>query len=429
MNFPDRVDYIIEGDPFRPPKMFRVRQIFPCEKLDDVRAGTLAQLARLRLPDLAGKRVCLTAGSRGIANMPLILRSAVDFLRERGAEPFLVPAMGSHGGGSADGQTAILADYGITAETVGAPVVSGMGVVDLGATSSGFTVYCDANAAAADYILPINRIKPHSEFKAPIESGLCKMLVIGLGKHKGCSAMHRLGMEAFPALLPEAAEVFLSTGKILAGIGVVENAQDETMLVEAVPPDRFLERERELLALAKKVLPRFLLSRIDVLIIEEIGKDIGGGGMDTNITGRPASGMPGFDACPIGRIVVLNISTRSHGNGSGMGMADVVTVDFMKQLDLGATYTNHLSSRIIDGGRIPIVANSDRDAVWMAAHCCGMANADDVRYVQITNTLRMSEILLSESYLEEVSDNPGFKVLSDPEPMHFDVRGRLLRIG
>lgn len=428
MEFPDRIDYRMEGSTFTPPRMFHARQLFESRKLVAVGDEVRRQFARLPLPDLTGKRVCLTGSSRGIADQALILAAAASFLKERGALPFLVPAMGSHGGATPDGQTGVLAGYGIREETVGMPIFSGMDVVKLGNTASGFPVYCDAFAAAADFILPINRVKTHSEFKGPIESGLCKIMVIGLGKHKGCSAMHALGVGVFTDLIPEAAGVFLASGKILAGLAVVENAFDETMLVEAILPEHIIPREKALLEIAKNAQPRFYTSRIDVLIIEEIGKDIGGGGMDTNITGRPGSGLPGFSACPIRRIVVLNISERSHGNGSGMGTADVVTVDFMKQLDLGATYTNHFASRIIDGGHIPIVANTDHDAIRIAAHCCEVADPSAIRYVQLTNTLCMSDILLSESYLPEVTCDPRFRILSTPKPMHFTANRNLERL-
>lgn len=428
MHFPDHIEYKLEGEKFELPRMFRARQIFPRNKINTLEQEVSAQLNTLPLPPLSGKRICLTGSSRGIDRQAVILKTTADWLKQQGALPFLVPGMGSHGGASAPGQRAILAEYDITEKQIGIPIQASMDVVQLGTTGSGFSVYCDAAAANADYILPVNRIKPHSEFKGPIESGLCKMMVIGLGKHKGCSAIHALGVEHFPSLIPEAAHVFIESGKILAGLGIVENAFDEVMHVEAIPAQNIPHRETELLALAKSVMPAFYTDHIDVLIIEEIGKNIGGGGMDTNITGRPASGMPGFDTCSIRRIVVLNISEESQGNGSGMGMADVVTVDFMKQLDLAATYTNHFASRIIEGGKIPVVANNDQDAVRIALHCSETPSPSSAKVIQITNTLRMSDLLMSEAYWPEVAHDSRFEIITSASDMLFDNNGRLARL-
>lgn len=429
MLFPDRIDYKLADADFALPRMFMARQIFSPTHIDDVAAATRKAVDSLRLPDLNGRSVALTAGSRGVANQALILRTVADKLKAMGAKPFIVPGMGSHGGATAEGQTEVIADYGITGETMGVPVRATMDVTLLGNTDSGFPVYCDRFAAEADYILPVHRIKPHTDFKGEIESGICKMLVIGLGKHKGATHIHSLGFPAFAALIPEAAQVFIDTGKVLGGVGVVENAFDETMLIEGLQPADIIWREKELQALAKSAMPQFYLDGIDVLIVEEIGKNISGAGMDSNITGRPGLWLPGFEtACSVKRIIVLGVSELSHGNASGLGCADVVTVEFMKQADLGATYTNGITSRSLEATRIPVVANSDLDALKISLVCGMGVEPEKARIVQIVNTLLMSTLLMSEPYLPKIQKDARFEILSEPEPMRFDADGRLERL-
>lgn len=430
MLFPDRIDYRIVGlDEFPLPRMFKARQVFPRDRVDDVEARLCAELSKLPLPPLEGKRVALTAGSRGVANQARILRTAADWLKGKGAQPFIVPGMGSHAGATAEGQKEFIAGYGVTEEAMGVPILSSMDVVRLGTTASGFPVYCDKNAAAADYILPIHRVKPHTDFKGEIESGPCKMLVIGLGKHMGATHIHNLGFSVFSSLIPEAAQIFFDTGKVPGAVAIVENAYDETMIIEAIPTHGIVAREKALLAIAKGVMAKFYTDTIDVLIVEEIGKDISGAAMDCNITGRPTSGEPGFETgCPIKRIVVLGVSEKTHGNAVGLGMADVVTIDFMKQLDPAATYINSVTSRVIEGARIPLVANHDEDAVRIAAFCCMLPDPAQAKIVQITNTLLLSDILLSEAYYPLVKDDKRFEIASEPEPMRFDADKRLARL-
>ncbi|MCC8190990.1 MAG: DUF362 domain-containing protein [Planctomycetes bacterium] len=428
MQFPDRIEYKLGSDDFALPRMFRARQLFARDRLDDIEGTVKAQLDGLSLPDLGGKRIALTAGSRGVANQARILKAVADYLKAKGAKPFIVPGMGSHAGATARGQREYIAGYGITEEAMGVPILSSMDVVQLGTTASNFPVYCDKNAAEADFILPVHRVKPHTDFKGEIESGPCKMLVIGLGKHKGASYIHNLGFSVFASLIPEAAQVFFDTGKILAGIGVVENAYDETMIIEAMPTDRIIEREKALLAESKRVMAKFYTDSIDLLIVEEIGKDVSGSGMDSNITGFPTSMEPGFDACPIKRIAVLGISEQSHGNGIGMGMAHLVTVDFMKQVDLASTYINSITSRVIEGARIPLVANTEEEAVRIGVFCSMVEDTRQAKIVQIVNTLLMGDMVMSEAYLPLIRDDKRFEVLSDPEPMNFDAAGRLARL-
>ena len=428
MQFPDRIDYKLGGDDFELPRVFRARQLFAKDRLDDIEGTVAKELAKLSLPDLTGKRIALTAGSRGVNNQARILKAVADNLKAMGAKPFIVPGMGSHAGATAEGQREFIAGYGITEEAMGVPILSSMDVVKLGTTASGFPVYCDKNAAEADFILPVHRVKPHTDFKGEIESGPCKMLVIGLGKHKGASHIHNLGFSVFASLIPEAAGVFFSTGKILAAVGVVENAYDETMIIEAMRTGDIIEREKALLVESKRVMAKFYTDSIDVLIVEEIGKDVSGAGMDSNITGAPTSFEPGFDACPIKRIAVLGISEKSHGNGIGLGMAHLVTIDFMKQLDIAATYINSITSRVIEGARIPLVANTDMDAVRIGVFCSMVADTKQAKIVQIVNTLMMGDLVMSEAYLPLIKGDKRFEILSEPEPMKFDAAGRLERL-
>ena len=426
---PERIDYRFAGGDIPLPRMFRARQLFSRERLEDIENMVAAELDR-KIPEgmVAGKRIALTAGSRGVANQARILKAVADNLKAKGARPFIVPGMGSHGGATAEGQRELIAGYGITEEAVGVPILSSMEVNRLGTTASGFPVYCDRNAFEADFILPVHRVKPHTDFKGDIESGLCKMMVIGLGKHQGATHIHRLGLSVFSSLIPEAAQIFLDSGKVLGGVAVVENAYDETMLIEAIRPENIIAREKILLAKAKEAMAKFYLDSIDVLVVEEVGKDISGAGMDSNVTARPVTGEPGFEACPIKRIALLGITRQSHGNGIGLGVADVVTNDFIKQLDLAATYINALTSRGLEAIRIPMIANSDMDAIKVCIHCGHGVEPATAKIVQIADTLRLSELSLSEPYLESIRNDRRFEILSEPRPIRFDEHGRLARL-
>ena len=429
MLFPDRIDYKIAGDDFELPRMFMAKQVFSDTHIADIPAAVRKAVESLKLPDLRGLRIALTAGSRGVANQALILRTVIDILKEMGAKPFIVPGMGSHGGATAEGQLEVIHGYGVTEEAMGVPILASMDVVRLGETATGFPVYCDRHAFEADYILPVHRVKPHTDFKAEIESGICKMLVIGLGKHRGASHIHSLGFPKFDKIIPEAAQVFIDSGKIIGSVGVVENAFDETMIIEGMRPAAIVSREKELLVQAKNAMPRFYMDGIDVLLVEEIGKNISGSGMDPNITGRPGLWLPGFETtCPINRIIVMGISALSHGNATGLGGADLVTVDFMKQADLGSTYINGITARGLESSKIPLVANNDREALQVALFCCFGLDPANIRIAQITNTLLLSTILLSEAYLPQIKNDPRFEILSEPEAMRFDANGRLARL-
>ncbi len=411
------------------PKMLTVEQSFEKRKVGDVPLAVRETFARLAptLPDLAGKRVALTAGSRGVKNIVPILRTLAELFKEKGARPFVVPAMGSHGGATAAGQMRVLAEYGLTEDSVGVPFVASMEVALAGSTADGIPVYCDRAAFEADYLIPVGRVKPHPDFKAELESGLCKMLAIGLGKHEGAKTLHHQGFDRMSATIEQAARVLLASGKVLCGLAVLENGYSETMLIEAVRPELIVSREKELLALAKRALGGLRFDAIDILIVDVIGKEISGAGMDPNITGRPVTGQPGFTAPPIQNIAVLELSEHSHGNAVGVGMADVVTLRVAERIDFAATYTNSITAAGLLGSKLPLVARDDRDAILIAYSACHRVTPATVKIVHIKNTSAISIVEASENLREEIERNPALRVLSGPKPLEFE--GGRLRSG
>lgn len=403
------------------PRVALVRQRFARERIDDVGGAVRAAIDALgELPRLhPGARIAITAGSRGIAQIPAILAAIVSSLRARGAEPFIVPAMGSHGGASADGQREVLAGYGITPEAVGAPILASMEVVEVGRTPRGIPVYLDRLAYEADGIVVCGRVKAHTAFKAPIESGLCKMLVVGLGKQRGAETMHAAGLAQS---IPEAAQVALETGKVLFGVAIVENAVDEPYRIVAVPPQRFHETDRELLRLSNSLLPRIPFDYLDVLIVDWIGKNLSGSGMDPNVIGmwRRLGGerIPDYR-----RIVVRDLTPESHGNAIGIGWADFTTRRLVEAIDYHAMYTNCLTANAPDVARVPMAMASDREAIEAAIKTA--TPSGPVRLARIHSTLRLEELYVSEALLPEVEANPALELLEPPAPMEFDAAGRL----
>lgn len=409
----------LSGTDLELPRMIPVEQRFAAEAVQDLDAEIRTQVARHheRNP-LSGKRIAVAAGSRGVARIGQIVRTLVDELLRCGAKPFVVPAMGSHGGATAEGQLAVLADYGITEQSVGVPVVSSMDTVVVAELPDGTPVHFDANAARADGVVVVNRVKPHTDFKAGTESGLAKMLAIGLGKHRGASTLHTHGFGAFGTLIPAVAEAVMGAIPVEFGLAVVENAYEQVARIELVPASSLLSREAELLVEAKRGLPRFLLSAIDVLVVDEIGKEISGAGMDPNITGRPIEVTPGFGSIPVQRIVVLGLTKQTHGNATGLGAADLTTQRCLDQIDFGFFYTNALTSGVPATAKLPIALGDDRAAIMAALHTCRRSTAPP-KIVRIRNTLSLTRIEVSESYAREVSEHPDLTALGAPEAWHF----------
>jgi hypothetical protein len=342
------------------------------------------------------KTIAIAAGSRGIANIARIVRQAVRSLQELGLEPFIVPAMGSHGGATAEGQAAVLASYGITEGKMGCAVRSSMEVDEIPADGLEHPLYMDRQARNADGILLINRIKPHTDFHGAYESGLVKMSVIGLGKERQAVAMHDFGVHGLRDLVPKAGARLLDLGKIVAGLAVIENAYDETAHIELVPANQILAREPALLEIARENLPRLPVDQVDLLLVDEIGKNISGSGMDTNMIGRIyIPGEPEPAAPRVRSIVVTDLTPESHGNATGIGLADVITRRLFDKIDFAVTNRNVITSSFLERGKIPLVAANAREACAIALRSCGRIPPGQERIVRIRNTLHLSEVFVS----------------------------------
>jgi len=409
------------------PRMTKVRQHFPSAALPDPLATLRAQLQQAQLRLAPGARIGVAGGSRGIANIAAFTRAVVDHLKEAGARPFVLPAMGSHGGATAEGQIGVLASYGITPESMGCPVESTMEVVQVGQLADGTPVMINRLALEAEGIVLINRIKPHTSFRGPFESGLMKMLTIGLGSHKGATLAHSQGAQGLARLIPAWGEVILKKAPVLLGVALVEDAYEHTAAVEALRPEQFASREPQLLALARENMPRLLVRNIDVLVVEEMGKDISGTGMDTNVLGRMM--LPGIkepDEPGVARIVTLSLSERTHGNANGMGLADIVTRRLFDAVDFQATYANAFTSTFLNRAYVPVVMEDDRRAIEAALEVQRVADGSRARIARIRNTLDLAQIQLSEALYEEFKSHPQIEPVGGLEPMKFSADGKLI---
>lgn len=384
-----------------------------------------AGLDTLGLTGRRNGRVALTVGSRGIRDIAPIVTAALAWLRARGFQPVVVAAMGSHGGATSEGQRKLLAHLGITEEIVGVPVLTDMDVVELGRTAGGLTVYCDRNAAECDGMLVINRVKPHTAFAEPFGSGLLKMLAVGLGKVPGAAQIHRQGPAQMPQAIEEIAQVMLATGKVLGGLAIIENAYDETAEIVAVRPEEMATRERELFQRARALMPRLPVEDLDVLVVDEVGKNYSGTGMDVNVIGRwRLPGMPEPASPRIKRIVALRLSAASEGNAQGIGLADVVTRRLVDAIDPVTTYTNTITSTFVERGFIPITMPTDRDAVAAALASLALADPGRARIVRARNTLHLDELWVSEPLIPELAGHPDITV-GILEPLRFNDDGSL----
>jgi len=421
---------IIEGGLNLPlPKMAPIRQKFSEAEVKDIPS----EIERLFQRDAKmkrikkGSRIAVTGGSRGIQAIDKTTLAVIQELKRLGAEPFIVPAMGSHGGATAEGQRKVLAGYGITEETMGVPVRSSMEVEEIGKLENGVPVYLDKEALHSDGIVVVNRVKPHTAFKAEYESGLIKMLAIGLGKHKGATAFHSCGMDRFGELLPQLGKVVLTKAPVLFGLAIIENAYDHPARYEIVWGEDLVEREKALLVEAKSLMPKIIPDNLDLLIVHELGKEISGSGMDPNITGRSSS--PFFkkpDALKVQRIVVLNLTAATKGNACGIGMADITTKKVVDATDADYTYINAITSGVLAAARIPINMPTDYETIQVALKTCARVDHPKSRIVWIKNTLSLGKIFASEALLPEIRKNSQLEVLGDPKPMSFDEKGNLL---
>lgn len=408
------------------PDMIEVRQTFQEPRLPDTAAAVEKELKRPEISEriTEGMTVAITGGSRGVCDIALILRQIVDFCKRRGANPFIFPAMGSHGGGTASGQRAVLESLGITEEFCGCPVRATMDVVQIGETPEKHSVYMDAYAAEADTVIVVNRIKPHTAFRGSYESGLMKMMTIGMGKHVGAQTCHRAGFGEMHRLIPMFGREVLNSGKVAFGLAILENGYDETYHVEAILPQTFEEREAELLKKAYALMGNLPFEHADVLIVDEIGKDYSGEGADPNITGAfptpYASG--GLDA---ERRVCLGLSKASHGCGYGCGLFDMISRRLFEQMDLDATYTNAITNTVVTAVRVPMMLPDDRSAIQTALRSCNHADLQNPKIIRIANTAHIEKFYISEALAEEANRNPALVLIGRPEPFVFDENGNL----
>ena len=416
-------------DPIPLPRTVRVRQRFDATRIDDVAAVLTEKLRRSgQLERIkAGDRVAIAVGSRGVDQIPTLVRVTVAEIKRVGGHPFIVPCMGSHGGATAEGQAEVLAQLGVTEASVGAPIRSSMDVVKLGELPNGLPVYADRIASQeADAIVVINRVKPHTAFRGKYESGLLKMISIGLGKQKGAEATHQLGFGLMAENVPAMARVMLAKLPILFGVATVENAYDKVCRIEVVPAERMFEEEPALLEEAKARMPRLHFDPIDVLVIDWVGKNISGDGMDPNITGRfptpYAHGGP-----RVNKMVVCDLTPQTHGNANGIGAADFGTQRIVDKMDRVATYANGLTSTVVAPTKIPTTLPNDWYAVKAAIKTANILDYTKVRLVRIKDTLHLGVIEISESLLDEARRHPDVEVLTEPAPMAFDEQGNLVQ--
>ncbi|MHB1131736.1 MAG: nickel pincer cofactor-dependent isomerase, group 22 [Chloroflexota bacterium] len=403
------------------PKMARVKQMFDVSFIEDVPGEVHRQLAAFGLSQRVkpGQRIAITAGSRGIANMAQIITTVASELKAVGAQPFVVPAMGSHGGATAEGQREMLAGYGIVEERIGCPILSSMETVEIGNTPQGVPVWLDRNAWEADGILVVGRVKAHTAFKAPNESGLMKMMAIGLGKRQGADTYHRhdLGSTVLAA-----GRVTVTKAKVIGGLGIVENSRDQTWRLRAAPPEQMEEVDRQLLVEANRLMPRVPFNYLDVLVVDEMGKNISGTGMDLNVIGMWR--RLGGEQKPFYKyIVALDLTEESHGNALGIGMADLTTRRLVNKINFQAMYTNVTTTNFFTTGKVPVTLESDREALELAFKTF---KADETRAVRIKSTMDLEHILVSEALLDDVRGQEGLVIDDDPRPLEFAADGTLL---
>jgi lactate racemase-like protein len=414
------------------PRWAPVRQQLDATDVGDVARAVAAEFARPEIDGAVrpGQRVALTAGSRGIDKIDHVLKAAAAEVKRRGAQPFIVPAMGSHGGATAEGQAAMIAHYGVTEAAMGCPILSSMDTVHLGEVEDGVPVWFDRNAWEADAVIPVGRVKPHTDFRGPVESGLMKMIAIGLGKQKGADFFHSQGMGEFHHLIPAVANFTLTRVNIPFGLALIENGYGLLSQIEAVPAARIWEREQELLRIARDRLGRLPGERIDVLIVDRIGKDISGDGADPNVINRDVAGALPPTEEPVKphvqRLVVRDLTEDTSGNATGIGMADVALRRAIDKMDPVATYMNMITAKAPQGARIPITVDNDRQALYVALACCLKTTTETARIARILDTKHVETFWASEPLLPELLATGRVEPLAEPRPIAFDDEGMLV---
>jgi hypothetical protein len=410
------------------PLIIPIRQTMPQPVIADVASETVRRwresgvLRRLK----PGDRVAVGVGSRGIANLAVIVRATLDVLREAGTKPFVVAAMGSHGGATAQGQRELLAEYGVSEDRLAVPVKTEMPAVQIGVNSWGEPVWWDKNALEADAVLTVSRVKPHTDFRGRIESGIVKMLVIGLGKRDGAAQHHRWGFRGLRDMLPETAKVILEKTPFLAGLAVLENAREETAHLQVVERENLLEIEPDLLDQARQLMGRLPFDQLDLLVIGEIGKNYSGAGIDPNVVGRLLiEGQEEFDKPKITRICCLDLSPESHGNATGVGIADLTTERLLAGIDPVPFRMNNLTACFLRRSQLPFAFPTDRECIETGLQTCWQPDRAAVRMAIIPNTLELSELWVSPALLDEARRHAHLEITGEPRPVPLEERGNV----
>ena len=412
---------IAGGLGFDLPQMARVRQAFEHHKIDDVAGAVTNEMGRedIKAKVKPGAKIAGGVGSRGVANIDVAVKALIASLKELGADPFIFPAMGSHAGGTSEGQEALLAGYGVTEDKMGAPVRATMDTVVVAELEGGTKVHMDKYAHDADGVVLINRVKPHTSFRGEIESGIVKMMTIGMGKINGATSLHgNHPITEFGDALPRAAKAIMECQPFLFGIGMVEDAFDDTAIIQALPAETLFEEETKLQAKAKELMAKIYIEDIDVLVIDEIGKEISGAGADPNVIGNP--GTPGFEVPRVKKIVILDLTEKTHGNAAGIGSAHVITHRLLRRVDFASTYANMVTATALEGARVPIPMKTAEDAVRLAVKTLIGVEPEDARIVRIRNTLSLGEIEVSEPILKDLQGDSRMEVLSQPGKISFE---------
>ena len=412
------------------PRMYDLIQTFDTPRVADIAATVRHQMQSLQLEKLIrpGQTVAIPAGSRGIANIGLILREIAAYFSSLGALPFVVPAMGSHGGGTVEGQVRMLSSLGITEQSIGVPIRATMETVIVAQTSNGLPVHFDKYASEADHVFVVGRVKPHTRFVGPVESGLHKMMLIGLGKHEGAKVYHRgILTTSFSEIVTAVAERVLQVCRVCGGMAILENAEDETALIEAVRPEDFSRREPELLILANRWLPRLPFDDVDLLIVDRIGKNISGVGMDANVVGRKFNDhcATSQDQTRCRRILVRSLTKETYGNATGIGMAEFTTQRCVDQIDPESTRINCITGMHPEAAMIPITLPTDAAAVDSALQTIGMIEPENARVIQISDTLHLTRLRVSEAYFADVQKWKHLRFAGDPYDFPIDAAGLL----
>ena len=411
------------------PMTYRIRQRFDDTKVENIEETVKAELGKLSLAAIKpGHRVAITGGSRGIANIAGILKATVDFVKLFDAQPFIFPAMGSHGGATAEGQVAVLEQLGVTESYLNAPILSSMEADEIARTKDDVPVFVDKNALGADFIVVVNRVKSHTKFKAPIESGLMKMMAIGMGKLKGAEFYHKAAVQyTFPRIITDAARLVIRKTPVLCALGIVENAYGKTALISALQPEAIENKEKELLLLSKNMMAKLPFNDIDLLIVDEMGKDISGVGIDPNVTGRNRDLLGVFDhPVQVKRLFVRDLTAKSKGNAIGIGLSDITTKRLVEKIDYATTYKNCITGISLEKAAVPMHFDSDREAIEVGLGSMGLIAPEKTKIVRIKNTNRLEMVEVSEAFAASLKERSDLEIIGQPQPMEFDKEDNLL---